>query len=104
YENGKYNLAGEGKRLTSEQFADFMVDWCARYPIITIEDGMAEGDWDGWKILTDKLGRKIQLVGDDLFVTNTSIFKEGIAKGIANSILIKVNQIGTLTETLDAIA
>jgi enolase len=104
YENGKYNLAGEGKRLSSEQFADFMADWCARYPIITIEDGMAEGDWDGWKGLTDKLGSKVQLVGDDLFVTNPKIFREGIDKHIANAILIKVNQIGTLSETLEAIA
>ncbi|WP_313917029.1 phosphopyruvate hydratase [Tahibacter sp.] len=104
FENGKYNLSGEGKRLSSEQFADFLADWCARYPIITIEDGMAEGDWDGWKVLTDKLGKKIQLVGDDLFVTNTAIFSQGIEKQIANSILIKVNQIGTLTETLEAIA
>jgi len=104
YENGKYNLAGEGKRLSAEQFADFLADWCARYPIITIEDGMAEGDWDGWKGLTDKLGAKVQLVGDDLFVTNPAIFREGIEKKIANAILIKVNQIGTLSETLEAIA
>jgi enolase len=104
YENGKYNLAGEGKRLTADQFGDFMADWCARYPIITIEDGMAEGDWDGWKGLTDKLGSKVQLVGDDLFVTNPKIFREGIDKKIANAILIKVNQIGTLSETLEAIA
>ncbi len=104
HENGKYNLAGEGKRLSAEQFADFLADWCGRYPIITIEDGMAEGDWDGWKGLTDKLGAKVQLVGDDLFVTNPAIFREGIDRHIANAILIKVNQIGTLSETLEAIA
>ena len=104
YENGKYNLAGEGKRLSAEQFADFLADWCARYPIITVEDGMAEGDWDGWKGLTEKLGGKVQLVGDDLFVTNPRIFREGIDRHIANAILIKVNQIGTLSETLEAIA
>ena len=104
YENGKYNLAGEGKRLSAEQFADFLADWCARYPIITVEDGMAEDDWDGWKGLTEKLGGKVQLVGDDLFVTNPRIFREGIDRHIANAILIKVNQIGTLSETLEAIA
>jgi enolase len=104
YENGKYNLKGEGKRLTSEQLVDFFAGWCAKYPIVTIEDGMAEGDWDGWKLLTDRLGKTTQLVGDDIFVTNPTIFREGIDKGIANAILIKVNQIGTLTETLEAIA
>ncbi|GAB3336966.1 phosphopyruvate hydratase [Marilutibacter aestuarii] len=104
YDNGKYNLTGEGKRLTSDQFVDFLGNWCAQYPIITIEDGMDEGDWDGWKQLTDALGKKVQLVGDDLFVTNPRIFREGIEKGVGNAILIKVNQIGTLTETLDAIA
>jgi enolase len=104
YENGKYNLKGEGKRLTSEQFTDFLAGWSAKYPIVTIEDGMAEGDWDGWKLLTDRLGRNVQLVGDDVFVTNPAIFREGIEKHIANAILIKVNQIGTLTETLEAIA
>ncbi|NOT86760.1 MAG: phosphopyruvate hydratase [Lysobacter sp.] len=104
FENGKYNLTGEGKRLTSEQFTDFLADWCRQYPIITIEDGMAEHDWAGWKLLTDRLTRRIQLVGDDLFVTNPKIFQEGIDKSIANAILIKVNQIGTLTETLEAIA
>ncbi|QDH69599.1 phosphopyruvate hydratase [Marilutibacter alkalisoli] len=104
YDNGKYNLTGEGKRLTSEQFVDFLANWCAQYPIITIEDGMDEGDWDGWKQLTAALGNKVQLVGDDLFVTNPKIFREGIEKGVANAILIKVNQIGTLTETLEAIA
>jgi len=104
YKNGVYDLEGEGKRFTSAQLVDFYADWCAKYPIITIEDGMAEGDWDGWKALTDKLGKKVQLVGDDLFVTNPAIFREGIDKHIANAILIKVNQIGTLSETLEAIA
>ncbi len=104
FENGKYNLTGEGKRLTSEQFVDFLAGWAAQYPIVTIEDGMAEHDWAGWKLLTEKIGNKVQLVGDDLFVTNPKIFKEGIEKGVANAILIKVNQIGTLTETLEAIA
>ena len=104
FENGKYNLTGEGKRLTSDQFVDFLANWCSQYPIITIEDGMDEGDWDGWKQLTDALGNKVQLVGDDLFVTNPRIFREGIEKGVGNAILIKVNQIGTLTETLEAIA
>lgn len=104
YENGKYHLVGEGKRLSSEQFVDFLADWCNEYPIVTIEDGMAEDDWAGWKALTQRLGGKVQLVGDDLFVTNPKIFKEGIEQGVANAILIKVNQIGTLTETLEAIA
>ncbi|PJK08561.1 phosphopyruvate hydratase [Lysobacteraceae bacterium NML08-0793] len=104
HENGKYNLTGEGKRLGSEQFVDFLADWCAQYPIITIEDGMGEHDWEGWKLLTQKIGHKVQLVGDDLFVTNPRIFKQGIDEGIANAILIKVNQIGTLSETLEAIA
>ena len=104
HENGKYNLTGEGKRLSSEQFADFLAGWCAKYPIVTIEDGMSEDDWAGWKLLTAKLGSKVQLVGDDLFVTNPKIFREGIDQGVANAILIKVNQIGTLSETLDAIA
>ncbi|QOW20198.1 phosphopyruvate hydratase [Lysobacter ciconiae] len=104
YENGKYHLTGEGKRLTSEQFVEFLAGWCAQYPIISIEDGMDENDWDGWKQLTDALGRKVQLVGDDLFVTNPEIFQQGIDRHIANAILIKVNQIGTLTETLEAIS
>ncbi len=104
YENGKYNLMGEGKRLSSEQFVDFMDGWAKKYPIITIEDGMAEDDWDGWKLLSDRLGNTVQLVGDDLFVTNPKIFQEGIDKKVANAILIKVNQIGTLSETLQAIA
>ena len=103
YEKGKYNLHGEGKSYTSEQFADYLAGIVAKYPVISIEDGMAEGDWKGWAYLTQKLGKKVQLVGDDLFVTNTKILQEGISKGIANSILIKPNQIGTLTETLQAI-
>ena len=103
FENGKYNLVGEGKRLTPEQFVDFLAGWSAQYPIITIEDGMAENDWAGWKLLTERLSGKVQLVGDDLFVTNPRIFKDGIDQGVANAILIKVNQIGTLTETLEAI-
>ncbi len=104
YENGKYNLLGEGKRLSSEQFAEFLTDWSRKYPIITIEDGMAEDDWAGWKLLTQSIGNKVQLVGDDLFVTNPKIFQDGIDQQVANAILIKVNQIGTLTETLQAIA
>jgi enolase len=104
FENGKYNLAGEGKRLSSEQFVDFLARWCEQYPIVTLEDGMAEDDWIGWKMLTDRLTGKVQLVGDDLFVTNPKIFREGIDKGVGNAILIKVNQIGTLSETLQAIA
>jgi enolase len=104
YKDGKYDLAGEGKQYTSEQFVDLLAGWAKQYPIVSIEDGMAEGDWDGWKLLTDKIGDRIQVVGDDLFVTNPAIFREGIEKHIANSILIKVNQIGTLSETLEAIA
>ncbi|CRM13060.1 MULTISPECIES: phosphopyruvate hydratase [unclassified Pseudomonas] len=103
YEDGKYNLSGEGQVFNSEGFADYLKGLTERYPIISIEDGLDESDWDGWKILTDKIGEKTQLVGDDLFVTNTKILKEGIDKKIANSILIKFNQIGTLTETLEAI-
>ncbi len=103
YRDGKYVLASEGRSLDAEQFADFLTHWVDQYPIISIEDGMDESDWDGWKILTEKLGSRIQLVGDDLFVTNTRILKRGIDQKIANSILIKVNQIGTLTETLEAI-
>ena len=103
YKDGVYNLASEGKTFNSQEFSDYLADWCERYPIITIEDGLDEGDWEGWAYLTEKLGDKVQLVGDDLFVTNTSILKEGIDKNIANSILIKFNQIGTLTETLNAI-
>jgi enolase len=104
YRDGKYELSGEGKSFTAEEFADYLADLCDRYPIISIEDGLDESDWDGWKVLTEKLGSKVQLVGDDLFVTNTRILKEGIDKSIANSILIKFNQIGSLTETLAAIA
>jgi enolase len=102
--NGKYELESEHASLTAEQFIDKMADWVARYPIITIEDGCGESDWAGWELMTKKLGKKIQIVGDDVFVTNTSIFQEGIKRGVANSILIKVNQIGTLSETLAAIA
>jgi enolase len=103
FKNGKYHLEGEGRSFDSAGFADYLAGLASRYPIITIEDGMAEGDWAGWKILTDKLATKVQLVGDDLFVTNTKILQEGIDRKIANAILIKVNQIGTLTETLEAI-
>lgn len=103
YKNGVYDLAGEGKTFTSAEFADYLADLASKYPILSIEDGMDESDWEGWAGLTQKIGNKVQLVGDDLFVTNTKILKEGIEKGTANSILIKFNQIGTLTETLDAI-
>ena len=103
YEDGEYTLASEGLSMTSEQFTDYLADWVERYPIISIEDGMAESDWDGWKLLTKRLGKKVQLVADDLFVTNTKFLKRGIERGVANSILIKVNQIGTLTETFAAI-
>ena len=104
YKDGQYVLAGEGGlKLTASAWADMLAAWADKYPIISIEDGMAEGDWDGWKLLTERLGKKVQLVGDDLFVTNTKILKEGIDKGVANSILIKINQIGTLTETFQAI-
>lgn len=102
-ERGVYVLAGEGRELSSAEMVDFWEDLCSRYPIISIEDGMAEEDWDGWKLLTDRLGSKVQLVGDDLFVTNIERLKKGIDMGVANSILIKLNQIGTLSETLDAI-
>ena len=103
FEDGKYNLAGEGRMLTPHEMADYYVELCGKYPIISIEDGMAEEDWEGWKYLTDKIGKKVQLVGDDLFVTNTSRLGMGIERETANSILIKLNQIGTLTETLNAI-
>ena len=103
YEDGKYNLSGEGKSFDAEGFAEYLKGLTERFPIISIEDGLDESDWAGWKILTDKIGEKVQLVGDDLFVTNTKILKEGIEKGIGNSILIKFNQIGSLTETLEAI-
>jgi enolase len=103
YKNGQYDLAGEGKIYSAEGFTDFLAELCDQYPIISIEDGQDESDWDGWKYQTQKLGDRVQLVGDDLFVTNTRILKEGIDKGVANSILIKFNQIGSLSETLDAI-
>lgn len=104
YENGLYNLQSENKKLSSEEFVDYLENWVKQYPaLITIEDGLAENDWKGWKLLTERLGNKIQLVGDDLFVTNTSIFSKGIEEKVANAILIKLNQIGTLTETLQAI-
>ncbi len=104
YENGKYLLASENKSFDAHEFSDYLSTWVDQYPIISIEDGMDESDWEGWDILTKKLGDRIQLVGDDLFVTNTSIFSRGIENNIANSILIKFNQIGTLSETLDAIS
>jgi len=103
FEDGEYTLAAEGLTMSSAQFVDFLAAWVEKYPIISIEDGMAEDDWDGWKLLTKRLGKKVQLVGDDLFVTNTRYLRQGIEKGVANSILIKVNQIGTLTETFAAI-
>jgi enolase 1/2/3 len=104
YRDGVYDLSGEGKQFSSEGFADYLADLAGNHPIISIEDGLDESDWDGWKLLTEKIGDKVQLVGDDLFVTNTKILKQGIDMGVANSILIKFNQIGSLTETLDAIA
>jgi enolase len=104
YENGKYVMAGEGRELTSAELADYFADLCGRYPIVSIEDGMAEDDWDGWAALTARLGDRVQLVGDDLFVTNRERLQRGLDLGVANSILIKVNQIGTLTETLDTMA
>jgi enolase len=103
YADGVYNLESEGAKLTRSQMVDYLATWCDKYPIISIEDGMSEHDWDGWKLLTDRIGKKVQIVGDDIFVTNTKILKQGIAKGIANSILIKINQIGTLSETFAAI-
>ncbi|HZP87427.1 MAG TPA: phosphopyruvate hydratase [Burkholderiales bacterium] len=104
YKEGKYQLESEGLALTSGAFADVLATWCDKYPIISIEDGMSEHDWDGWQLLTDRLGRNVQLVGDDIFVTNTRILKQGIERHVANSILIKINQIGTLTETFAAIS
>jgi enolase len=104
YQDGMYELESEGAKLTRSQMVDYLVNWVDKYPIISIEDGMSEHDWDGWKLLTDRLGKKVQLVGDDLFVTNTKILKQGIAKGVANSILIKINQIGTLSETFAALS
>ena len=103
YRNGRYQIEAEGLQLTSAEFVDYLAAWTGRYPILSIEDGMAEDDWDGWKLLTERLGKSVQLVGDDVFVTNTRILREGIRRGIANSILIKINQIGTLTETFAAI-
>ncbi|MFO7188950.1 MAG: phosphopyruvate hydratase [Pseudomonadota bacterium] len=103
YKDGRYHLESEGLQLSSEEFADYLATLCDKFPIVSIEDGMSEGDWEGWKLLTERLGKKVQLVGDDLFVTNTKILREGIRLGVANSILIKVNQIGTLTETFAAI-
>jgi enolase len=103
YRDGKYHLEGESLVLGAQEWADMLATWCDKYPIISIEDGMHEGDWDGWKLLAERLGRKVQLVGDDLFVTNTKILERGIREGVANSILIKINQIGTLTETFAAI-
>ncbi|HKE41621.1 MAG TPA: phosphopyruvate hydratase [Casimicrobiaceae bacterium] len=103
HEDGMYELESEKAKLTRSQMVDYLAAWVEKYPIISIEDGMAEDDWDGWKLLTEKLGKRVQIVGDDLFVTNTKILKQGIAKGVANSILIKINQIGTLSETFAAI-
>jgi enolase len=103
YKDGLYQLESEGLQLSAAEFADYLAAWVAKYPIISIEDGMAESDWDGWRALTERLGRKVQLVGDDVFVTNTKILREGIQLGVANSILVKVNQIGTLSETFAAI-
>jgi enolase len=103
FEEGVYALDSEGLRLNAAQFTDYLAAWVDKYPIISIEDGMAENDWEGWKTLTDRLGDKVQLVGDDLFVTNTRILREGILEGVANSVLIKINQIGTLTETFAAV-
>ena len=104
YENGKYNLKGEGKSFDNKEMTDFLEEWVKKYPIISIEDGMAEQDWEGWEMLTQRIGNHCQLVGDDLFVTNTRRLADGIKRNVANSILIKVNQIGTLSETLDAIS
>jgi len=103
YRDGRYHLEGEGMVLSANDFANLLSTWCDRYPIVSIEDGMAENDWEGWKLLTDVLGDRVQLVGDDLFVTNTKLLQRGIDEGIANSILVKINQIGTLTETFAAI-
>jgi enolase len=103
FKDGKYRFAAEKLAYSNAQFAELLASWCEKYPIISVEDGMAENDWDGWKILTDRIGKRVQLVGDDIFVTNPKILAEGIEKGVANSILIKINQIGTLTETFDAI-
>ena len=104
WKDGKYRLESDNASLTSAQFADVLATWCDKYPIVSIEDGMSEHDWDGWRLLTERLGRNVQIVGDDIFVTNTKILKEGISKGVANSVLIKINQIGTLSETFAAIS
>jgi len=103
YSDGQYTLGAEGKSLNSKEFAAYLEDWVRKYPIITVEDGMSEDDWDGWEDLTNRVGKDVQLTGDDLFVTNTKILQQGIDKGVANSILIKFNQIGSLSETFDAI-
>jgi enolase len=103
FKDGRYQLDSDGLQLSSAEFADYLATLCDRFPIISIEDGMSESDWEGWQLLTERLGKRVQLVGDDLFVTNTKILREGIKLGVANSILIKVNQIGTLTETFAAI-
>jgi enolase len=103
YREGAYVLGSDGLRLSADQFTAYLAAWVEKYPIISIEDGMAEDDWDGWKLLTDRLGDSVQLVGDDVFVTNTKILREGILEGVANSVLIKINQIGTLSETFAAI-
>ena len=103
FHDGVYDLKGEGRRLDSAAMVDFLSDWVSQYPILSIEDGLAENDWDGWKLLTDRLGARVQLVGDDIFVTNPAILREGIEKGVANALLVKVNQIGTLTETIEAV-
>jgi enolase len=103
FEDGVYHLAGDGTKKSSAEMVAFWEDWCGRYPIVSIEDGLAEQDWEGWKLLTERLGSRLQLVGDDLFVTNPAILRQGIERGVANAILVKVNQIGTLSETLEAI-
>lgn len=103
YRDGRYHLDGEGRVLSSLELVDYWADLCDRYPIVSIEDGLAEDDWDGWALMTKRLGERIQLVGDDLFVTNTTLFQKGLDRGVANSMLVKLNQIGTLTETLDAV-
>ncbi len=103
YRDGAYHLDGEGRTLSSDELVDYWVDLCSRYPIVSIEDGMAEEDWDGWQSLTSRLGEKVQLVGDDIFVTNTTLIQKGVERGVANSVLVKLNQIGTLSETLDAV-
>jgi enolase len=103
YRDGAYHLDGEGRVLSSAELVDYWVDLCGRYPIVSLEDGMAEEDWDGWAALTARLGERVQLVGDDVFVTNTELLQKGISRGVANSILVKLNQIGTLSETLDTV-